>query len=189
MVESISEILPSPAIKGAKRHSRTVTVACKIPNGLRLQLQHPQKRRMPTGHGGGSDVYEEITHNVFGGPSYNVFGPSIPAMGGVPDGYQMPPDIKGGYAFTPGIPSDFWEQWLEQNKQAPYVENNMIFACPETASAKAQANEKTEVKSGLEPLSRQVDDRTGMLKDRRIPKPLNGSVGRLAFDADRSASE
>lgn len=177
----------APAIP-VKKTSRTVCVACKIPIGLKLQLQHPMKRRMPTGRGSDND-HEEIIFNVFGGKSYNVFGPSIPAMGGVPDGYIMPPDIRGGYAFTPGIPADFWEQWLEQNKEADFVLNEMIFALPEIASAKAKAEEQEEVKSGLEPLSRVLDEKTGMLKDRRIPKPLNANVGRIAFDAERSARQ
>jgi hypothetical protein len=187
-VTGMNDILPSPAIKGAKRHSRTVTVACKVDIGLKLQLQRPMTRQEAV-HNGVANEHRETPYMVFHGDSYNVFGPRIPAHGGIPDGYQMPPEIRGGYALTPGIPSDFWEQWLEQNKLAPYVTNGMIFACPDISSAKAKANEQTEIKSGLEPLSRQVDERTGQLKDRRIPKPLNGSVGRVAFDADRSASE
>jgi len=41
----------------------------------------------------------------------------------------------------------------------------------------------------LEPMGREVDEKTGMLKDRRIPKPLNASISRIAFDADRSARQ
>ena len=178
----------APAIGGQKKGGRTVCVACKIPTGLRLQLQHPMKRRMPTGRGSDSD-YEEVLFNVFGGPSYNVFGPAIPAMGGIPDGYVMPPDIRGGYAFTSGIPADFWETWLKQNEQADYVVNGMIFAMPEVSEAKERAEEQNEIKSGLEPMGREVDEKTGMLKDRRIPKPLNASISRIAFDAERSARQ
>jgi hypothetical protein len=101
----------------------------------------------------------------------------------------MPPDIKGGYAFTPNIPADFWEEWLEQNELADYVVNHMIFALPEVASTKARAVEHEDERSGLEPLSRGVDEKTGMLKDRRIPKPLNANVGRIAFDQERSARQ
>ena len=179
--------IEAPAVP-AKKTSRTVCVACKIPQGLALQLQTPMKRRTPKGLGSDND-YEEVLYNVKGGQTYNVFGPAIPAMGGVPDGYIMPPDIKGGYAFTPGIPADFWEKWLHQNEQADYVTNHMIFALPEVASAKAKAVEQEEIKSGLEPMSRERDPQTGMLKDRRIPKPLNANVGRVAFDETRSAQQ
>jgi hypothetical protein len=143
----------------------------------------------PTGKGDTPDAYRLEKRNVFGGPAHHVFGPAIPAHGGIPDGYVMPPDIKGGYAFTPGIPADFWETWVEQNKRADYVVNEMIFAMPDMSEAKKKAVERAELKSGLEPMGREIDEKTGMLKDRRIPRPLNANVGRIAFDAERSGRQ
>lgn len=177
----------APLIRGAEKakKSGTVTVACKIPQGLRLQLQHPMNRIVPTGRGS-TDDYEKVTFNVFGGPVYHVFGPSMPAMGGVPDGYILPKNVEGGYALTPGIPADFWAQWLEQNKMADYVTSQMIFA-HDDASSKDKAQDLEELKSGLEPLSREID-KAGRLKDSRVPKPMNGSVSRVSFDADRDAA-
>jgi hypothetical protein len=180
--------IEAPAIVNVPKNGRTVCVACKVPQGIRLQLQHPMKRRMPKGLGGDND-YEETMFNVFGGQIYNCFGPAIPAMGGVPDGYVMPPDIKGGYAFTPGIPVDFWEQWLKQNAQADYVLNHMVFALPAMADAKIKAVSHEAEKSGLEPVSREIDEKTGMLKDRRVPKPINQSLSRIMFDQERSARQ
>jgi hypothetical protein len=188
-VTGMNDILPSPAIKGAKRHSRTVCVASKLPWPLELRLQKQETETVMMRDESGREKRTEIPVYHKYGETKTIFGTSRPAQGGVPDGYILPPDVRGGYALTPGIPADFWEQWLEQNKLAPYVTGGMVFACHDMASAKSQANEQDELKSGLEPLSRQLDERTGQLKDRRIPKPLNGSVGRLAFDADRSASE
>lgn len=166
------------------KKSGTVTVMCKIPQGLRLQLQHKMMRRIPTGRGSDND-YDKVEVNVFGGPAYYVFGPAVPAMGGVPDGYLLPKALEGGYAKTDGIPADFWREWLEQNELADYVVNRMIFAYDD-ASAKSAARERGELKSGLEPLSREVDAK-GQLMDRRVPKPLTGSVARIGFDADRDA--
>ena len=165
------------------KKSGTVTVACKIPQGLRLQLQHKMNRRIPTGRGSDND-YDITEVNVFGGPVYYVFGPSMPAMGGVPDGYLLPKALEGGYALTDGIPADFWATWLEQNELAEYVTNRMIFAY-DGASAKSAAREFKDQKSGLEPLSRDLDAK-GQLTDRRIPKPLTGSVARIGFDVDRA---
>lgn len=174
----------APMILGAEEAPRagTVTVACKVPQGFKLQLQHPMKRRVPTGRGHEND-YDEIDVMVYGGPAYYVFGPSMPAMGGRPDNYILPQGLEGGYALTQGIPADFWEKWQEQHKLADYVVNKMIFAL-DPASTKAKARELAETKSGLEPISREVDAK-GQLKDRRVPKPLTGSLARIAFDAER----
>jgi hypothetical protein len=37
---------------------------------------------------------------------------------------------EGGYALTEGIPKDFWERWLRQNKDAPCVVKKLVFALP-----------------------------------------------------------
>lgn len=179
---ALREQVAAPMIReiDKPKKSGTVTVACKIPCGLRLQLQHEQKTRVPTGRGG---EMAWDTQMVFGGQAIHVFGPSIPA--GHVDNYIMPKMIEGGYALTPGIPASFWEMWLEQNQLADYVVNNMIFAY-DGASAKAAAREKDELKSGLEPLSRDVDAK-GRMKDRRVPKPATGSVARIGYDAERDA--
>jgi hypothetical protein len=183
-----AEDIGAPLIREVEKpkHSGTVTVACKIPMGLQLQLQHPTEQFVPTGRGIAND-YQKITVMVFGGPKIHVFGPSIPAQGGVPEGYILPPGIEGDYALTPGIPADFWSEWLEQNKKADYVTSKMIFAF-DAASTKAAAREHAELKSGLEPLSR-ARDKEGRMLDRRIPKPINGSVGRIAYDAERTAQQ
>lgn len=164
------------------KQSGTVTVACKIPQGLVLQLQHKMKRRIPTGRGQEND-YQDIEVMVYGGPRYHVFGPSVPAMGGVPGGYILPKEIEGGYALTDGIPAAFWATWKEQHELADYVTSGMIFAY-EHASAKSAAREQGERLSGLEPLHL---DAKGELKDRRSPKSLSGAIARITSDADRQA--
>ena len=164
------------------KNAGTVTVACKIPQGLVLQLQHPMMRRVPTGRGMEND-YQEIEVMVYGGPRHHVFGPSVPAQGGVPGGYILPKAIEGGYALTDGIPASFWATWKEQHAKADYVTSGMIFAYDD-ASAKSAAREQGERLSGLEPLHL---DEKGELSDRRTPKSLNGAVARITSDADRQA--
>jgi hypothetical protein len=62
-------------------------------------------------------------------------------------------NATGGYALTPGIPRDFWELWLEQNRNAPYVRNHCIFAASTEDRARAKVrNEYAGVMSGLEPI-------------------------------------
>lgn len=182
-----SDEVEAPAIAEIERRpklSGTVTVACKIPQGLRLILQEKMSRRMPTGRGSDAD-YKLEEFNVPTGKPYYVFGPSMPAQGGQPDGYILPHALEGGYALTSGIPADFWAEWLKQNAEADYVKNHMIFAY-DASSTRDKARERAELKSGIEPVSREVNAQ-GMLKDRRVPKPITGNVARIGFDADRSA--
>jgi hypothetical protein len=186
---SLADDIESPApVRTERQHAaRFVTVCCKVPTGLQLQLQRKVKRLVPKGLGGVNDYVETEVYEKYG-DVYHVFGPSVPAMGGVPDGYTMPHKIDSGYAFTRGVvPVEFWEQWVEQNKLADYVTNHMIFAEREDASAKADAREHEDLKSGLEPLDRQMDSK-GRMMDRRIPKPLNGSLARITPDSERMQS-
>ena len=159
-------------------NARTVVVACKIPNGLVLQLQHPFEKFEDTREGP-----TKRTYNVFGGKRYVVRGPAYP-VGTLPKGfaqYKPAPMIEGGYALTRGIPKDFWEQWLKQNEQADFVippdgaEHGMIFAYDDLDDVVAAAREQEELLSGLEPLSTD-EDAQGRLTDRRVPKPITGGL-------------
>lgn len=158
--------------------ARTVTVACKIATGLQLQLQTPQKRIIS-----GRDGDEVAVFNVKGGKIWHVYGPELP-RGGLPEGFT-PPLIVGGYALTPGIPADFWNKWVDQNKLADYfvppdgAEHGMVFAYSTTESASAAAKEQNGLKSGLEPLST-ATDKNGKLVDPRAPRPLNNNMSMLA---------
>ena len=184
--DSGAATVQAPAVSGVehRKHSATVTVGCKIPNGLRLQLQHKMERPMPTGRGMEND-FQMVGVNVFGGPVHVIDGPAIPAMGGVPDGYRMP-RVEAGVALTE-VPRDFFEEWLHQNAKADFVINGMVFAYGDAQNVKAKAREEESRMSGLEPLSRHVDDK-GRLTDRRVPKPITSSVGRIAFDSERDAA-
>ena len=123
---------------------RTVTVACKIPMGMILQLQEFIEVYQPGP--GGSRVVKEAVRT---GPRYTVRGNRLP-FGVIPD-FQMT-STNNGYALTPGIPKDFWDQWVEQNKMADYVVNKIIFAYEQLADVKACAEEHEKRKSGLEPI-------------------------------------
>lgn len=35
-----------------------------------------------------------------------------------------------GYALTEGVDKNFWDTWLEQNKDAAYVVGKLVFAMP-----------------------------------------------------------
>jgi len=164
--------------------ARTVTVACKVETGLVLQLQRQVDRLVDTPKGPETKQFWVKT-----GQGYEIHGPAIP-RGQMPKGYR-PPIIVGGYALTPGIPADFWEQWLEQNKNSTYCapvggsDHGFIFAYPDLESATSAAEENEALLTGFQPLSTDVD-KHGSLIDKRIPRPVHGKLGRVQPE-DRAA--
>ncbi len=170
----------------AQKTTRTVTVACKIPSGLNLQLQRPMDRMEDTRDGPVPRKYW-----VKFGQIYTVKGPAYP-VGTPPKGFPRPPIIEGGYALTPGIPKDFWDQWYEQNKNADFVrpangaDHGAIFAYPDMEDAVSAAVENEKYLSGLEPISTDEDAR-GRLIDRRLPRPINMAITKVMPD-DRMGS-
>lgn len=157
-----------PAIaKPARVSASTVTVYCKVPNGLRLQLQRQIERPLPLRDGTVSSLKEWVRT----GPVHFVRGPAAP-VGTPPKGYAMP-QIEFGFAATPGVPADFWDAWLEQNKTAAYVTTGMVYAEAEEADGRAVAREHEKLLSGLEPI--RPDDPT----ERRMPRSLNPNVQNL----------
>lgn len=123
----------------------TVTVACKISNGLILQLHEFQDVDEPT-FGGGSK------------PARRAFpvGEPIVVRGSALDltelrGGRMPSYTHvGGYALTPGVPREFWERWVEQHADDPAVRNHLIFAHASLNEASDAAREREGVVSGYE---------------------------------------
>jgi hypothetical protein len=61
-------------------------------------------------------------------------------------------DLIGGHGITHDVDQAFWDAWLEQNKGLAFVRNGFVFADAKPASVTAQAKEKTNEKTGLEPL-------------------------------------
>lgn len=152
---------PKPQASVIPKSAGTVTVACKVPTGVVIQLCRKTEYAEETMQG----TRMRVRYDRYG-PIVIVRGPAQPA-GTAPRGYVRPV-VVGGYALTPGVDADFWKAWLEQNKDSPLVLSGQIFAHGTTASTRAQAQEQREVTSGLEPLN--------MDGDPRMPKPATGSV-------------
>jgi hypothetical protein len=127
----------------------TVTVGCKLPNGLVLRLYRSEEVTVPVS--GGGIAKEKRARQVGGDVQLNgfasVFGEAPKAL------------VIGGYAMTPNVDSAFFEEWLKQNKGSDLIENKLVFAHKTEASAKDQAKDQAKVHSGLEPLSPNVDKR------------------------------
>lgn len=121
----------------------TVTVACKLPNGLHLQLATTEEVSEPVMGGG----WKTVRRSRFVGMRHSVHGSAFridraPAHA-----------IIGGYGLTPNVPADFFAQWLEQNADLDAVRNNLVFALSKPEGAAARAREQRDVASGLEPIS------------------------------------
>lgn len=122
----------------------TVVVASKLPFDLILRLQDVQKKSEPV-MGGGMREYKMFVPRV-GAKTFVLQGNSFPQNKGA---HQ---EIFAGFALTRDIPQAFWDEWLEQNKDADYIRNGMIFAHTDAASVKDHAKEMENVKSNLERL-------------------------------------
>jgi len=90
----------------------TVTVGCKLPNGIVLHLG--EKEQMV--NGSNSSL------------------------------------VIGGHGITEDVDKVFFDAWMKKNAKLKFVKDGLIFAHEETDSTKAEAKEKADVKTGLEPL-------------------------------------
>jgi hypothetical protein len=132
----------------------TVTVACKHPAGFLLQLHQFADHAIPLPGGGTSK--EKMARPV--GDPVRIHGPATP------HGEAPRAVIVGGYALTSGVPKDFWEKWLEQNKDAALVKNHLIFAYDKEADTRADAKEHAGVRTGMEPIDPKNPTRIGRNK-------------------------
>lgn len=123
----------------------TVTVACKLPNGIKLRIFDMVKKDMPVMGGGMREVPEAVEVQ---GQSFIINGNTHP-QNAAPRCL-----IVGGFALTSNVPKELWDRWLEQNKESDIVRNGLIFAHAkdQDASARAQAKERAALRSGLERL-------------------------------------
>ena len=112
----------------------TVTVACKLPNGLHLDLRdaNGEVRRVTLRGSGDARRMES------GGQFVSSHGNRV----------------SEGFGLTPGVSKEFWEAWEAQYRKANYepLVRGLIFAVPKLDSAAAMAREKAEIKTGLEPI-------------------------------------
>lgn len=126
----------------------TVTVACKIPNGLQLRVFKMVDSPEPVA--GGTRTVKRAQQD---GDAISVRGPAMPFGQALQNGV-------GGYALTSGISAEFWAKWLEQNKDHDAVKNGLIFGSSKGDEVHGWAKEGEAVRSGLEPLSQKDDPRS-----------------------------
>ena len=136
----------------------TVTVACKLPHGLKMRVFAPQEYNEYV-MGGGSRT---VTRYVDTGKSFTVNGWSH-AQNSAPHC-----TIQEGFALTMGVDKDFWDTWYEQNKTSALVENNLIWAYEKIADGKDMTKDFAQVKSGLERLDLDNLPKLGNIKVKAV---------------------
>lgn len=92
--------------------AQTVTVGCKYPNGLLLELNG-------------------VKVAIKGANAANIIG---------------------GHGITEGVNKEFMEAWLAQYAENDVVKGGHLFIADKAASVAAEATEKADHKTGLEPL-------------------------------------
>lgn len=120
----------------------TVTVACKLPNGLRMRIFSLQTSQEPV-MGGGSREFKIFRET---GEEFTIRGWSIEK------GSDVNGEIMHGAFLNHGVPKAFWDKWYAQNKDSAFVKEGLIFANDKENSVRAEAKEKKDVRSGLERL-------------------------------------
>ena len=123
----------------------TVTVACKIPNGLVLQVFSMEDTQEPVMGGGWKTVKRAIRM----GAPVKINGPAVAY------GKPAPHDIRYGVGLTYGVDADFYNAWAEQNKSSDFIVKRLVYAHPKGTEIDAQSKDQISIKSGLEPIDPQ----------------------------------
>lgn len=163
--------------------SETVSVVCKVPNGLDLRVFDWEEKTEAI-MGGGYRVFKIA--KLKGAPVH-VNGPAIP-YGKIP---RTP--IIGGYRVTHGIDKDFFDEWMRQNAEHEIVINHLIYA-GDMDEVESFAKEHRKDKSGLQPLDVSIITMKGQKKlaDPRIEEATNMNVSPIvegARDAQRDLQD
>jgi hypothetical protein len=115
----------------------TVTVACKLPNGLQAMCINAAGERVTVTFNGSRLPLDE-------------------------DGNVIPKHVlagRGNEAFgLTQVDADFWAQWAKENATYIPFAKGMIFSMADEASAVSCAKEMAGVRTGLEPASRDKKD-------------------------------
>ena len=99
--------------------------------------------------------------------------------GQAPEGFPERPIIVDGAALTFNVDKAFWEEWADQNKLHPLVQNRMIFAHTDLGSVRAIAKEMKDQSSGMDPLNPKNDP--------RMPKSTRNEVTNIETESERTA--
>ena len=76
----------------------------------------------------------------------------------VVNGYQNATIVEGGYGLTDGVDKDFWDKWVEENKQYPIYTNGCIAANTSIKKATKEAASNSGTVSGIDQVAQPKDN-------------------------------
>ena len=119
----------------------TMSVACKIPNGLMLRVFAPDKVMVPVMAGG----VKETTRWRPTAWSQKLNGPAQKTG-------RSRAIVMHGFGLTHGVDADQFALWLEQNKDTEMVRRGLVFGQAKSNDVIQQAAEHRTELTGLEPI-------------------------------------
>lgn len=150
-----------------KTGTDTVTIALKHPHGIILQAYEMVDSGEVTPHGYRS---MKIAQQV--GAPFTLNGNAV-SIEALKSGRMPEHQIVGGFALTPGVPRDLWENWFSANKNGDLVKNGLIRALGTENDARDYARQNAAIESGLEGIDpADPGKRTGI---RRIERGTGGA--------------
>lgn len=160
------------------RSGETVTVACKIPNGFRMDFYREVERTVEIKGG-----HDRIKQFVKDGSVQSIFlnGPAAP-FGQMPRGR-----VIGKAAFTRGIPKPLWDRWLSENSQLDAVVNRQIFAHTTESHLVGIAKEEVGNLSLQGPMVQGDDPRNPRRRDRTGKMTKNSAIAPGRDDEEEAA--
>lgn len=140
------------------RSGETVTVACKIPNGFKMEFYREVERTVEIKGG-----HDRIRQYVKDGAVAPIFlnGPAAP-FGQMPRGR-----VIGKAAFTRGVPKALWDRWVKENSNLDAVVNRQIFAHATESHLIGIAKEEIANQSLQGPMVQGDDPRNPRRRDRQ----------------------
>jgi hypothetical protein len=110
-------------MSGTKTTSKTVSVGCKLPNGLVINFE----------------TFNDVSKTWIKTGEVELKGANSSS-------------IVGGYGITDNVDAEAFAEWLKIHKDDETVKLGLIFAQPTPAGAEAAAKERADTKSGFEPI-------------------------------------
>ncbi len=120
----------------------TVSVGCKIPNGLMLQLYRVETYDEQLMAGGTRKAKRAIPEGLpvkLNGCARRV-------------GKDMPHQILMGAGITHGVDADFFNEWVRRNADSDVVKKGLVFSQTKPGEIEAQVKDHRTLKSGMEPI-------------------------------------
>ena len=136
----------------------TVTVACKVQNGLRLRI---------------GDFEEET--KIIGGAArtYKIWKshPKQVHIKGPRRRYEVdtaPIQMENGFVLTHGVDADFMAKYMKDNADSDIIQRGLLKVIPKVNDSEAVLRDARDARTGLEPMAQSDDPRQPKKVSRRM---------------------